>query len=146
MKNRLLHKDIEEALRAERPARKVSEGFADRVIEALPSRPTGESGAPMLSSPQRLWPRLAGAAALAAVAVLGWRQFSPSSPEAPPPVIALAPSVAQPTSLDLNLPPVTVEQVQALTMKLDQPLEKELERVLADTRGAIQFVASNFTP
>lgn len=46
----------------------------------------------------------------------------------------------------IELPKITPEQVGALTMQIEQPLQEELENVLNDTRTAIQFVASNFLP
>ena len=130
MKNNPVHKTLENALRAERPRRSVSPGFAERVIHALPSRPLA---AP--PSPQRLWPRLALAGALAAAALLAWPRFS-LPPLKPAPVLAW----------NQPFPSVSAEKVQALIAKIDQPLEQELACVLSDTRNAIQFVMSNFTP
>ena len=46
----------------------------------------------------------------------------------------------------LPLPKLSAEQIQALSLRLDEPLEKELKNVISDTRQAIQFIASNFLP
>jgi hypothetical protein len=142
MKSSDVHKNIENALRAERPAHQVSPGFAERVIDALPARPTKAKRSEAVTS-QKLWPRLAFAAALCLAVFLAWRQFAPQTPEKTPIIVDLD---RESKPLDIQLPPVSIEQVRALTEKIDQPLEKELERVLADTRNAIQFVASNFIP
>ena len=48
--------------------------------------------------------------------------------------------------IEIPIPTITPEQLQALTEKIDEPLEKELKNVISDTRLAIQFVASNFLP
>jgi hypothetical protein len=141
MNRESFHKTMETALREERPLQKAPAGFSDRVIDALPSRAVASRDEVLPA--QSLWPRLALAAALAAVGVLAWFQFSRQTQDVAP-VMARAPVETRP--LDLKLPPITVSQVQALTERIDQPLEQELERVLADTRNAIQFVAANFTP
>jgi hypothetical protein len=54
--------------------------------------------------------------------------------------------VASAQSIEIPISQITAEQLQALTEKIDQPLEKELKNVISDTRLAIQFVASNFLP
>lgn len=140
MNNTELHRKIEQALRAERPLRQAPPGFAERVIDALPSRPLSEGRAPR--SPSRaIWPRLVFAGGLALATFLMWKGFAPKPSQAP--VLAQeAPSIEK--ILPVKAP--SMEQVQALTAKIDQPLEKELERVMADTRNAIRFVASNFMP
>jgi hypothetical protein len=131
-------RNIEKALRAERPVRNAPPGFAERVIDALPSR--GGKPMPALRR-QSLWPRLALAAGLAFAAVIMWKGFSPE-----PAGTVMAGGDETPSSPLAGLKPVSLAQVQALTEKIDQPLEKELERVKADTRNAIRFVASNFMP
>ena len=137
-----LKPEIEDALRAERPRRRASPGFSERVIDALPSGPIKPSSAPAVERP--LWPRLGWAGAFAALTFLVWFQFTPTPSGENAQVAQHDPAVALPASL--QLPPVTVEQVQALTARIDDPLEKELKLVLSDTRNAIRFVASNFLP
>jgi hypothetical protein len=44
------------------------------------------------------------------------------------------------------IPDVNSAKIGELGSKLDQPLEKELNSMIRDTRGAIQFVAANFMP
>ena len=46
----------------------------------------------------------------------------------------------------VRIPSVSAEQVEALTAKIDEPLEKEMKSMISDTRQAIQFVAANFLP
>jgi hypothetical protein len=60
--------------------------------------------------------------------------------------VSVAGSDASPVDGKILLPTITAIQLQALTTKLDDPLEKELNNVISDTRVAIQFVASNFLP
>jgi hypothetical protein len=128
------HNQIEQRLRTERPARKV--------IDALPARPSpGLSSTPF---ERPAGPRLAWAGLLAALTFATWLIFSPKVDHATPVAAAHPePSPAPPT---LNLPTVNLHQVQALTAKIDEPLERELQLVLSDTRNAIRFVASNFLP
>lgn len=143
MKSNPWSHQVEDALRSERPQARVSPGFAERVIEALPSRPLSAQAQALPLAPARpVWMRLLLATSLASVAFLLWFQFSPV-PVSTPSIAQARPSAVPPA---LNLPPVNSQQVQALAAKLDQPLEKELQRVLSDTRNAIRFVASNFTP
>lgn len=147
MKTNELHTKIEGALRAERPLRQAPPGFAERVIEALPSRSVRaqrEEETGVRAGSQSLWPRLAAAAALALVTFMTWRAIAPKT--SPEPMIA---HQAAPTKSTLPAPSLNamrIEQIQALTAKIDQPLEKELARVMADTRSALRFVASNFMP
>jgi hypothetical protein len=47
---------------------------------------------------------------------------------------------------EFSLPQIRPEQFGELAVKMEQPLEKELENVINDTRSAIQFVASHFLP
>lgn len=134
---------IEQALRSERPRRKVSPGFAERVIDALPPRRPGAASV-SLPKERAIGPRLILAAGLAGLTLFGWLSFSPEPEVRSPVVVQQAPLQADPIAI--NVPNVTAEQFQALSTKIDQPLEQELDRVLADTRNAIQFVAANFMP
>ncbi len=92
-----------------------------------------------------MWPRLGLAGALGAVALLGWVKFAPG-PESEPAIVAVKDPAPKASNEGLVIGPVTVEQVQALTAKIEDPLEKELRLVLSDTKNAIRFVASNFMP
>ena len=135
---------VEERLRAERPMHRAPADFAGRVMSRLCEEPVANTAA----EPRRLlWPRLALAFALVAIAAVFAFEFLNPQPE--PVVIVAANEVPPPApaeSVSFSLPLVTAEQVQALTVKLDQPLEKELKNVISDTRLAIQFVAANFLP
>jgi len=145
MRNDSRHNDsLEARLRARRPEYEAPAGFTDRVLAQLPS------GKPRTEPEKRFsfFPSIAlGMAALAFAAILA-AQFlrKDSEPEQaasnPPPAVAIAHS----SELNLALPRITSEQVETLTLQLNQPLEKELEYVISDTRQAIQFVASNFLP
>jgi hypothetical protein len=100
------------------------------------------------SPPARLAPRFAVAAALGILTVAGWISFLPKPVEEPIAQAALPSEIpkSDPQLFDVYIPSVTTEQFQALTARIDQPLERELENVLNDTRNAIRFVASNFLP
>jgi len=50
------------------------------------------------------------------------------------------------SSATVQIPEISMAKVDALTAKLDEPLQQELKNVISDTRQAIQFVASNFLP
>ena len=140
MKNeRLDNAALEERLRSAPPMREAPLGFTERVMSHLPAREESE--------PERrfaLFPRFAVAFAVVTVAAVSVFQFlrnnAPSTPVASNETPEMAPE------LEIKIPEITSEQVQALTLKLDQPLEKELQYVISDTRQAIQFVASNFLP
>lgn len=155
MKSQPSHKQtleqMEQRLRQERPSCDPGAGFTERVMASLP--PFVEKPRP--ASPLR-WLRLlpvvsAGSAALAiGVAVSVFGPARPHRP-APPPQLAQAahPEPAEPFTaarlgLALQLPKLGAEQWQTLSVRLDAPLEEELERVINDTRQAIQFVASSF--
>jgi hypothetical protein len=60
--------------------------------------------------------------------------------------IAPAISKSEPDPKQIELPKISMAQVQELTAKLDEPLQNELKNVISDTRQAIQFIASNFLP
>ncbi|MGZ8938904.1 MAG: hypothetical protein ACXW32_06810 [Limisphaerales bacterium] len=144
---------IEERLRNERPVHSAPEGFTDRVMANLSdSRPVREEE---VETRGALWPRFALRLALITIATVLAFQFlkgpvvepqialnGAHEPAADPEQV---PSVAV-EPLTFPVPRITSEQLQALTTRLDQPLEKELENVISDTRQAIQFVASNFLP
>lgn len=146
---------MEERLRKERPVHSAPEGFTERIMAKLPNVRSD-----MREAPQRgplLWPRFALGLALLAIATVFAFEFlqkpdgSPvvtvavNSTEEPDASTASVPSIST-ESVSFPVPKITSEQLEALTVRLDQPLEKELENVISDTRLAIQFVASNFLP
>lgn len=131
---------IEERLRAERPAHQAPESLTDRIMANLPA----ESHSP----PQpafSFWPRfslgLATLCLLAAVSFHFMRQ-NPELPSLAQPVEMAAPS----EPLNIAFPQLQAVPIESLSMHLDQPLERELQNVISDTRLAIQFVASSFLP
>jgi hypothetical protein len=145
--------NIEQRLRSEKPMlrmHKAPHGFTERVVARLPESSTIErESAPTLV----LWPRLAlGVAVIAIAAVFAFEFSKPTtnrlvaSNQQPDAVAALTHSEPVLDASDLSIPVITPEQIQALTVKLDDPLEKELNNVISDTRQAIQFVALNFLP
>jgi hypothetical protein len=149
---------MEERLRKERLVHSAPAGFTERVMANLPEPRSGSNKRP--ERPALLWPRFAlGFALVAIVAVFAFEFLK--EPQVGPEVAlnsiegsnasiadfessAVESVSAQP--LAFPVPNITSEQFQALTTRLDQPLEKELENVISDTRQAIQFVASNFLP
>jgi len=131
---------LEQRLRSEQPRFGPSLGFTERVMDRLPARP-----APVV--PARATPpairRFFIGFAIAAFITLVLLQLLPRGARLPIPP-AMAKSELQPTQFEL--PKISMEQVQELTAKLDEPLENELKNVISDTRQAIQFIASNFLP
>ena len=145
-------KSIEERLRNERPAHSAPAGFTERVMAKLPNAHSNISEAPQRRP--LWWPRFALGLAVVAIATVIAFEFL-KEPQVEPVLVVntaagldanRAPVLSSADSLDFTVPKITSEQLQALTTKLDQPLEKELENVISDTRLAIQFVASNFLP
>ena len=133
-------RSIEDRLRSERPAHQAPESLTDRVMANLPSEG--------LSTPHpvsRFWPRFslgfATVCLLTAVSFHFMRQ-NPEPPSLPPQTIAAGP--AEP--LNIAIPQIQAVPIEDLSMHLDQPLERELQNVISDTRLAIQFVASSFLP
>lgn len=119
--------------------------LTERVMSRLSEEPATNTAA----EPRPVyWPRFALSLALVVIAAVFAFEFLNPQPE--PPVVVVAANEVPPPGpaegVSLTLPRITAEQVQALTVKLDQPLEKELKNVISDTRLAIQFVASNFLP
>ena len=146
------HQDqLEQRLRREKPEHSAPCGFTERVLSKLPS----DARSPVRndSPPQQLlWPRLATAFALLAIAAIVLPEFvsqksihSISEPASASSLRHGEVSTSR-TTEPLPLPTITQQQFQALTAKLDDPLEKELNNVISDTRIAIQFVAANFIP
>src|SRR5688572_29391496 len=141
-----MHHQLEERLRREKPDHSAPAGFTERVMSNLPSE-TCLSADSDSHAQQLLWPRLAVAFALMAIAAVLLPELvsHKSTQSAAGPVNGHVSSVSM-AAEPLALPTITSEQFQALTTKLDDPLEKELSNVISDTRIAIQFVAANFIP
>src|SRR5688500_11615038 len=142
--------NIEQRLRSEKPMREAPHGFTERVMSRLSE---GSRMEPEQTGSFVLWLRFAfGVAVIAIGAVFAFEFSKPKSNQ----VVASnqeAETVAAPensqrenSAADLTIPAITPEQIRALTVKLDDPLEKELNNVISDTRQAIQFVALNFLP
>ncbi len=104
-------------------------------MESLPARPEFSARRRFQRSP---WGRFLVAVAAVCAAVVASRVYwqRPSRPAAE---IAFQ-------STTVKLPELSVAQVESWTTKLDEPLQKELQNVISDTRQAIHFVASNFLP
>lgn len=129
-------------------------GFTERVMANLPEARSVGDEAPGRKT--LFWLRFAlGFAGVAITTVLAFEFLK--EPEVEPVValnaanesdasIAAVGSASAEESVSFPMPRITSEQLHALTTRLDQPLEKELENVISDTRLAIQFVASNFLP
>jgi hypothetical protein len=127
---------VEQRLRAERPVHRAPESITDAVMRNL-SRENGPI-------PQRsvVWPRFAiGFAMIAAVALLSINLLHPPQDD-PLQKVPAAPS----ESLSISIPEIPAAHFEQLTLHLDQPLEQELQKVISDTRVAIQFVAASFLP
>jgi hypothetical protein len=130
---------IEDRLRAERPIQKAPDALIDRVMANLPSE-----AAPTAPRAVAIWPRFAlGFASIALIALVSVRSLQQRPEEIAAEQTAPAPATK---ALQIALPKVETAQLQELTLQLDQPLEKELQNVISDTRQAIQFVASSFLP
>jgi len=142
---------IEERLREEKPMYAAPYGFKERVMSQLPERRLMERNS---AEPRwMVWPRLAIAACLLVVGGFFAFDLSRSNSDHatlprhhPATVTPSIPSGSQMATADFSIPVITPEQLQALTVKLNDPLNQELSNVISDTRQAIQFVASNFLP
>ncbi|HEX7859557.1 MAG TPA: hypothetical protein VF773_04480 [Verrucomicrobiae bacterium] len=146
------HQDqLEQRLRREKPEHAAPFGFTERVMSKIPS--DARSSFRSDSHPQQLlWPRLATAFALLAIAAVLLPELASqksthftsgqANPSSSPHGDTSTALITEP----LPLPTITQQQFQALTTQLDDPLEKELNNVISDTRIAIQFVAANFIP
>ncbi len=133
---------IEHRLRAERPMYAAPDDLADRVMAHLPPRISGVRRERMV-----IWPRFAIAFGVVAVAMLLFRFYPDRSGTGTGTGVNVASNTGiAPEPLKIELPQLPAERVSLLAAQLDQPLEKELENVISDTRQAIQFVASNFLP
>jgi hypothetical protein len=142
MRNASPQDRLEERLKSERPHYEAPPGFTESVLSRLPSSQSRSLSRERIA----FLPCFALAFALLALAGVFSFQFL-RTPSAFAPVTAnTTPAPAIADDLNIVLPNITSEQVQALSLKLDQPLEKELEYVISDARQAIQFVASNFLP
>jgi hypothetical protein len=145
--------NIEERLRSEKPMRTAPHGFTERVMSRLPEEPAKSASLREREYNFAFWPRFALAVALIVIlAVFAFEFAKPkfshltASTQQPASVAASGHSEDQIAAAEISIPVITPEQIQALTVKLDDPLEKELNNVISDTRQAIQFVALNFLP
>jgi hypothetical protein len=132
---------LEERLQSERPHYSAPAGFTERVLNRLPDRISR-------NAPRRvpvLWVQLGFACGAAlAIAIVFIHAATRRTPlDAPTPIVQHLPNSQSAT---VQLPEISLAQVQALSTKLDEPLQTELKNVISDTRQAIQFVASNFLP
>ena len=128
---------MEERLRAERPVHRAPESMTDRVMENLSSE------SPSIPGHCFAWPRFAlGFATIAGVAALSLSVLRPPKEELVPRLATAAPR----EPLNISIPSIPTEHLEQLSLHLDQPLEKELQNVISDTRVAIQFVAASFLP
>ena len=131
---------IEDRLRSERPAHQAPESLTDRVMANLASE-SPSTPHPVSSH----WPRFSlgfATVCLLTVMSLHFMRRNPEPPSARQQAVVAAP--AEP--LNFALPQIQAVPIENLTMHLDQPLERELQNVISDTRLAIQFVASSFLP
>jgi hypothetical protein len=123
---------LEKRMRTEQPSFSPRAGFTERVMENLGRQePATEQRATFPAI--KLFIGFAAAACLIFLAT----RFLPQRQNTPDPVQTIS---------KMRIPEISVEKVEALTAKLDEPLEIELKNVISDTRQAIQFVASNFLP
>lgn len=51
-----------------------------------------------------------------------------------------------PEPMAVDLPNISTESIRELPAKIEDPLELELQRMVADGRNAVRFLASNFLP
>jgi hypothetical protein len=130
---------LEKKLRSEQPCFSPGSGFTERVMDQLPARPLPLRRSSARPSALRFVVGVAVAASLAFLLL----QLLPRDARLP-----VAPAIAksEPDPKQLELPKISMAQVQELTAKLDEPLQNELKNVISDTRQAIQFIASNFLP
>ena len=141
---------IEDRLRSEKPVRNAPTGLTEAVLSRI-SAP--DTKAEHVRARILFWPRFAlGIAVVAMACVIAgefWRR--PGTPlasgmAASNITLQTEQAVASIERVEVQIPTITPEQLQALTEKIDQPLEIELKNVISDTRLEIQFVASNFLP
>ena len=128
--------EIEHQLRAERPAFPAPADFTETVMARLGEREKvkpSRSRTPVF----RYALGLAGAACVLAIAL----KLVPGPRHSEVDTEQLAQMLSR-----IRIPELSAQQVDALSAKLDDPLETELKNVISDTRQAIQFVASNFLP
>jgi hypothetical protein len=142
---------IDERLRRKRPEHAAPVGFTARVMLNLPKRRAEREDRPVI-----FWPRLTVAVALMTIVGVFLFEFFGQSQQADQtashvrePSIAPLPVTASTKAFfpeRIEVLKVTPEQFGVLAIKLNQPLEKELDNMISDTKVAIQFVASNFLP
>ena len=136
-------KSIEDRLRSEKPARNAPAGLTEGVMSRISAPEAEAEGVPARSF---FWPRLVGFAAIAIACVLASEFLKRPETSVEVKLAGNNHPIQLEKPIEIPIPTITPEQLQALTEKIDQPLEKELKNVISDTRLAIQFVASNFLP
>ena len=125
--------------REDRPLHEVPDGFAEEVLRKIRLQDRQRAASP----PNRnavVWFRLlAAGAAVSLLTFLLWNDFvrRPAQP---------SPELAANATLDVTLPPIRTDLLAELPARLDEPLEKELQLLISDTRNAVNFLAANFTP
>ena len=138
---------IEKRLREERPEHSVPVGFTERVMSRLPAQEVAVTEKTAAEFP---WGRfMAATATLAMVGVLAFQVIgrkSESPLAAQPETLANPASVGTVAMAAFDVPKITPVRLDDLTKQIEQPLQKELENVISDTRTAVQFVASHFLP
>jgi hypothetical protein len=132
---------LESRLRNARPQAQVPFGFTNRVLSKASRAELIEMDEPMAGFP---WSKLA----IATVSILlaGLFIFQTSIDRRPAKQMARKSGLKKADKRLVELPRVSSDQIKQLTVKLDQPLQNELQYMISDTRQAIQFVASNFIP
>lgn len=118
--------------------------FLTRRVLASIYRPAGTVPAPPRRFP---WPRFAWAMAAACLVLLAagiWQSRQTGGPASTATVAELAPPRNLASTLPFKLPDRT--HLLAYGAKLDEPLEQEWQRMLADARTAARSVAAAFVP
>ena len=106
----------------------------DVVDEATPAQPV-------------LWRRIAWAGAGAVGVFLLWIAFSPwSQPPGGSTSVAGANTVPDPTAMVQTLVPRGGESLEQWSQLLEQPLTREINSALEDSRGALIALVQNFVP
>ena len=134
--------NLERRLRTEHRVSQAPHGFSERVMRRVELQ---EQTAPTTRFNPSFIRRLGiiSATGLAIATLLLTLRQSANDPISPV-VQTASPKIEIPEIP--NLPSLTSDQIALITAKMNEPLEKEINLVISDTRQAIQFVASNFIP
>jgi len=130
---------IEERLRNSVPRAEIPFGFTNRVFSRIARGPEREPRAQSFP-----WMRMAMGTGF--ILLGSFVIHKTSTKPATEPVLAAQQGNSSRDVVFANLPRISSQEIGQLTVRLDQPLETELQSVISDTRQAIQFVASNFIP